>query len=55
MKDKPIQEDHFNLGDRIHCRDWKHLKSVALYLSGEGYGCAVIGFGDMSADILTQA
>lgn len=42
-----------HVGDRIKCRNWKDLKVTALNLSGEGYGVEVIGFADMSDDILT--
>ena len=41
------------VGDRIHCKDWRDLKRTALNLSAEGYGVTVVGFADMSDDILT--
>lgn len=41
------------LGDRIKCKNWKDLKRTAFALASEGYGVTVIGFGDMSDDILT--
>lgn len=41
------------LGDKIHCKNWKDLKRTALSLSSQGYGVTVIGFADMSADTLT--
>lgn len=41
------------IGDKIHCRSWKDLKRTAFNLSSEGYGVEVIGFGDMSDNILT--
>lgn len=40
-------------GDRIHCHSWKDLKNTAFRLSSEGYGVGVIGFSDMSDNILT--
>ena len=40
-------------GDKIHCLSWCDLRTTALILSSKGYGVAVIGFGDMSDDILT--
>ena len=43
----------YSLGERIHFRTWKDLLTKALSLSSIGYGVAVIGFGDMSANILT--
>lgn len=42
-----------NLGDRIYCTSWRDLKKTALQLSSEGYGVTVIGFSDMSDNILT--
>lgn len=41
------------LGDRIYCASWRDLKNTALQLSSEGYGVTVIGFSDMSDNILT--
>lgn len=46
-------DKQFHVGDRIKCRDWKDLKQSALEMSADGYGVAVIGFSDMSDDILT--
>lgn len=40
-------------GDRIHCHSWKDLRNTAFHLSSEGYGVGVIGFSDMSDNILT--
>lgn len=40
-------------GDKIHCLSWSDLRTTALILSSKGYSIAVIGFGDMSDDILT--
>ena len=45
--------NQLNIGDKIHCRSWKDLQNTALQLSSEGYGISVIGFSDMSDDILT--
>lgn len=41
------------IGDRIHCKNWKDLRNTAFHLSAEGYGVEVIGWADMSEDILT--
>ena len=43
----------FKVGDRLYCRTWKDLQKQALLLSSEGYGVSVIGFGDMSDNVLT--
>ena len=48
-----LKQRDLQIGDRIHCRNWKDLRTIALKLSAEGYGVAVIGFADMSDDILT--
>ena len=48
-----IKNRQLNIGDRIHCKNWKELRQVALSLSAEGYGVSVLGFADMSDDILT--
>lgn len=45
--------NQLQIGDRIHCKNWRDLKATALQLSSEGYGVEVIGFSDMSEDILT--
>ena len=47
------QAADLQLGDRIHCKNWKDLKRTAFNLSAEGYGVTVIGFGDMADDVLT--
>ena len=46
-------EKKLSIGDRICCKNWKDLKNTALGLSGEGYGVEVIGFADMSDNVLT--
>ena len=43
----------FELNQKIHFRTWKKLLSTAFHLSSLGYGVAVIGFADMSENILT--
>lgn len=43
----------FTQGEKIHCKSWQDLRTTALCLSSKGYGVAVIGFSDMSDDILT--
>lgn len=44
---------NFEQGEKIHCKSWQDLRTTALCLSSKGYGVAVIGFSDMSDDILT--
>lgn len=41
------------VGTRIKCKSWRELKNYALSLSSEGYGVEVIGFADMSDNVLT--
>lgn len=43
----------FKVGDKIKCKSWRQLRSLAFTLSSKGYGVAVNGFADMSDDILT--
>ena len=43
----------YELGERISYPTWAHLRSAALRLSSEGYGVAVIGFADISENVLT--
>lgn len=43
----------FTQGEKIHCKSWQDLHTTALCLSSKGYGVAVIGFSDISDDILT--
>lgn len=43
----------FKKGDKLHCRSWRELKAQAFTLSSMGYGVCVIGFSDMSDNILT--
>ena len=45
--------NNLQLGDKIHCKNWRDLKRTAFSLSTEGYGVEVIGFSDMSENILT--
>ena len=45
--------NELRVGDKIHCKNWKDLRRTALVLSTEGYGVTVIGFSDMSDNILT--
>ena len=42
-----------DIGTRIKCKSWRELKNYALSLSSEGYGVTVIGFADMSDNVLT--
>ena len=48
-----VKRDGLQAVDRIHCHSWKNLKQIAFALSSEGYGVAVIGFADMSDNVLT--
>ena len=41
------------IGDKIKFSTWRKLMNKALELSAEGYGVEVIGFNDMSENILT--
>lgn len=50
MKDKDYT---YQVGDRIHFKRWRDLLEKALVLSSVGYGVGVIGFGDMSENVLT--
>jgi len=43
----------FNVGDKMQFPTWRKLMNKALELSSEGYGVEVIGFNDMSENILT--
>lgn len=47
MNEKPKK------GQRIHFATWRRLMGEALRLSSQGYGVAMIGFSDMSENILT--
>lgn len=41
------------VGDRIYCNSWRDLLKTSFQLSSEGYGVSVIGFADMSDNVLT--
>ena len=41
------------IGDKIRCKSWKDLKRMAMYLSAEGYGVAIVGYTDIDELILT--
>lgn len=43
----------FKLHERVQCNTFQELKTTALILSSKGYGVAILGFADMSDDILT--
>lgn len=43
----------YKVGDKIRFFSWKGLYKQALLLSAFGYGVAVIGFSDMSENVLT--
>ena len=47
------EENSLHVGDKIHCHSWRELRSLAFQLSSEGYGVGVIGFADMSDNVLT--
>ena len=52
-RDRKTDPAALNVGDKVECKNFKDLKNYALMLSSLGYGVAVIGFQDMSDDILT--
>ncbi|MBR6507461.1 MAG: hypothetical protein IKT37_07680 [Clostridia bacterium] len=52
---KREDEIRLKIGDKLRCKSWKELKRIAFHLSSEGYGVQVIGFHDMSENILTIA
>lgn len=41
------------VGDKIYCKNWHDLKATALHLSSLGYGVCIVGFADMSENVLT--
>lgn len=43
----------FDLNEKVKCDTFQELKTTALILASRGYGVAVIGFSDMSDNILT--
>lgn len=53
MTNQELINTEWNVGDKIQCKDWKDLRTKALILSTYGYGVSVVGFSDMSDDILT--
>ncbi len=53
MSRAELMSQEFHYGDKIHCKDWKDLRRTALILTSIGYGVSVVGFSDMSDDILT--
>lgn len=48
-----LKKYNFRVGDEILFTTWKLLKASALMLSSIGYGVAVIGFTNMSNNVLT--
>ena len=48
-----LKKNNFRVGDEILFTTWKLLKASALMLSSIGYGVAVIGFGNISNNVLT--
>lgn len=48
-----IEKEHLDLGDRIRCKNWRDLLNTSLELSSLGYGVTVLGFDDMSDNVLT--
>ena len=51
--DTQEKENQLKVGDKIHCYDIRDLRRVALSISSEGYGVAVIGCDDIYESILT--
>lgn len=52
--DRPVEDFYdFRVGDRIRFKSWNRLKNRALDFAANGFGVAVIGFSDMSDNILT--
>ena len=45
--------DDFQIGQKLCFKSHKALMTMALYLSSEGYGVAIIGYHDMYEHILT--
>ena len=43
----------YSVGDKLKCASFRELKSYALEISSLGYGVAVLGFSDMSDNVLT--
>ena len=54
-RQKMIDRKNFDykLGDKLSCKSWSELKRKAFQISSLGYGVEVIGFHDMSENILT--
>lgn len=50
---RKLMSKEFHYGDKIQCKSWKELRRTTLILSSIGYGVSVIGFSDMSDNILT--
>ena len=46
-------ELEYKIGDKIPFVSWKRLLNMAFTLSSKGYGVSVIGFNDMSDNVLT--
>ena len=46
-------ELEYKIGDKIPFVSWKRLLNMAFTLSSMGYGVSVIGFNDMSDNVLT--
>lgn len=42
-----------NIGNRIQCKSDRDLKNLALNLSSEGYGIAILGYHDLYEHVLT--
>ena len=47
------EKRELKIGDRITFKSWNELRVTALKMSADGYGIAVIGFADMSDNVLT--
>jgi len=50
---KRVDKIKLMIGDKVRCKSWRELKQIAFHLSAEGYGVQVIGYRDMTENVLT--
>lgn len=43
----------FSLGDKITCKSNREMRNVALLLSSDGYGVAILGYSNLVENTLT--